>query len=260
MKGFKFQRSATTRVLTAAPELRYVAYYHADEARLKACMLDYEHRSFVYVLTVDYNGSEHYIYAGKSSAQYARMLNHLHQYAFDHLYLFETEPGKLNQCEAAVIRELAPLYNRLHNPLADRNRTLLGIQYDTMKDASAIHQDLKIQEAYSRTCLFGFALPGDAFRVLEQKASAENLTCSELLQNILEKMFPQEIAEQITRLESVDTNLISVQAYGDQNSKSREQIKCYCRKNRLPGAMRIGRDWVIPKDTRFPKDHRRKGT
>ena len=37
------------------------------------------------------------------------------------------------------------------------------------------------------TCLYGFALPGAVYSVLEQQAKAANCTCSELLQVILER-------------------------------------------------------------------------
>lgn len=255
-----FQRSTTNRVLTAAPELRFVAFYHSNEERLKDCMNDYEHRSFVYVLTKDYNGTEHYIYAGKSKAQYARLLMHLRKFAFDHLYLFECEPKQLTKCEAAVIQELTPLYNVQHNPMAERNRQLLGIDYDSQKDAKTIHHHLEQKLRYEATCLYGFALPGPVFSVLEQQAEQHHCTCSELLQRILESTYPQEIAKRISQYGQPQTNLISSQAYGLNNGKSQEQIKVYCRNNRLSGAVRIGRDWILPKDTRFPEDHRRRGS
>ena len=66
----------------------------------------------------------------------------------------------------------------------------------------------------------------------------------------------------VAKLEAVDsaagkTNLITTRVYGKQNGKSPEQIKQYLhQKNRLPGAVKVGRDWVIPQDTRFPEDLR----
>ena len=44
------------------------------------------------------------------------------------------------------------------------------------------------------------------------------------------------------------------------HGKSQEQVKQYCHGNRIDGAVRIGRDWVIPRDSRFPEDHRRMGS
>lgn len=254
-----FQRSVTSRILAAAPDLEYVAYYHADEERLKACMNDYQHRAFVYVLTSQFHDAERFIYVGQSKAQYARLLNHLQKYAFDHIYLFECDPSQLNQCEAAVIRELKPLYNRNHNPLAERNRNLLGIDYEEQKDQSAIHRHLALQEAYETTSLFGFALPSAVFEVLQLHAKEEGYTCSELLQQLLERTYGQEIASKIPELREPQTNLVLPKEYGAQYGKSCEQIKVYCRNNRLPGAIQIGRDWILPRDTQFPEDHRRRG-
>ena len=91
------------------------------------------------------------------------------------------------------------------------------------------------------------------------QAEKQQCTCSELLQSILENTYPQEIAKMIPLQEQPETNLISSQAYGKSNGRSQEQIKVYCRNHRLPGAIRIGRDWVLPRDTRFPEDHRKRG-
>lgn len=259
MSKATFQRSTTARVLVAAPELRFVASYNAHEERLKACMNDYERRSFVYVLTVEFHGTEHYIYVGKSKAQYARLLMHLHRFEFDYIYLFECQSEELARCEIAAIRALTPLFNRHHNPLAERNRQLLCIAYDEIMDAATIRRYLALQESYNTTCLYGFALPGAVFSVLNQQAEMSNCTCSELLQQILERTYPREIAAQIPALEEPHTNLVLPQDYAKLHHRSKEQIKAYCHKDRLPGAVRIGRDWIFPVDTRFPEDHRRKG-
>ena len=44
--------------------------------------------------------------------------------------------------------------------------------------------------------------------------------------------------------------------YAKRHRKSVEQIKVLCRAGRIHGATKIGRDWVIPKDTPYPFDHR----
>lgn len=44
--------------------------------------------------------------------------------------------------------------------------------------------------------------------------------------------------------------------YANRHHKSVEQIKVFCRAGRIRGATKIGRDWVIPKDTPYPFDHR----
>lgn len=98
-----------------------------------------------------------------------------------------------------------------------------------------------------------------AFSALEEKAVEENRTCSEMIQVILEERLEVGIAAKLEGAESVtdETNLITTKVYGKQNGKSPEQIKQYLhQKNRLPGAVKVGRDWVIPQDTRFPEDLR----
>ena len=154
-----FQRRTTTRVKTVAPHLRFIAFYHKEEARLNACMHDYEGRSFVYVLSSIHKGQEYFLYVGKTKAQYARCLSHSKKYAYDHIYLFECEPESLTSCETAVIKELCPLYNRHHNPCAERYCMLLGIDYEAVQDTDMIHHHLEQLSEYEKKGLFGFSLP-----------------------------------------------------------------------------------------------------
>lgn len=44
--------------------------------------------------------------------------------------------------------------------------------------------------------------------------------------------------------------------YAKRHRKSVEQIKVFCRAGRIRGATKVGRDWVIPKDTPYPFDQR----
>lgn len=134
----------------------------------------------------------------------------------------------------------------------------MSIAYDSPKDTETIHRNLEQKLRYEATNLYGFSLPGAVFSVLEQQARQQHCTCSELLQCILENTYPEEIAQTVPLQIPSETNLISSQAYGRINSRSQEQIKVYCRNNRLSGAVRVGRDWLLPKDTRFPEDHRRR--
>ena len=90
-----------------------------------------------------------------------------------------------------------------------------------------------VQRSYEETCLYGFALPGAVYSVLEQQAKAANCTCSELLQVILERAYPREISRQISVQGPAETNLISSAAYGQSYGKSQEQVKQYCHGNRL---------------------------
>lgn len=51
-------------------------------------------------------------------------------------------------------------------------------------------------------------------------------------------------------------NMITAQEYADMYGKSVEQIKVFCRKGRLSGAVKLGRDWLIPSDAPYPADNR----
>ena len=259
MGKIAFQRLTTKRIQRVAPKLKYVAFYHACEDRLNACMRDYADRSFVYILSSMYEGEEFFLYAGKSKAQYARCLNHSKNYAYDHIYLFECEEEFLKDSEVAVIAELCPLFNKQHNPMAGQLNRILQINYAAKQDRKRIRHYLKRYAKYKRMGLYGFALPVAVFSALEEKAVEENRTCSEMIQVILEERLEVGIAAKLEGAESVtdETNLITTKVYGKQNGKSPEQIKQYLhQKNRLPGAVKVGRDWVIPQDTRFPEDLR----
>ena len=255
-----FQRVTTARVMGAAPNLKYIAFYHGNEERLNSCMNDYVDRSFVYILSADYCGKEYFLYAGKSKAQYARMLNHSKKFAYDYIYLFECEPKQLAESERAVISELQPLFNKQGNPMWKRYAALLGINYDVVQDKTAIHRYLELYEKYNAVELFGFALPPTIFALVKQKAAAQNMTCSEWMQRVLEDVFMDEIAAALPQLnEDVPSNLISTERYGELHKKSREQIKQYLRqRNRIPGVLKVGRDWILPQDAKFPEDQRKK--
>ena len=49
---------------------------------------------------------------------------------------------------------------------------------------------------------------------------------------------------------------ITVKEYSEKYKKSVEQVKVFCRKGRIKGAKKIGRDWMIPKDAIYPIDRR----
>ena len=257
-----FQRSTTERIIHAAPNLKYIAFYHADEERLNSCLNDYVKRAFVYVLSADYKGQEHFLYVGKSKSQYARMLNHSKKYAFDHLYLFECEPEQLTECERAVIHELTPLFNKNCNPMLSRYENILCIDYRAIQDKESIHHYLDLYDKYKEVTLYGFSLPAVLFSIVEQKASASNLTCSEWLQTQLEKLLSNEVATALPKYDAAaQSNLISCKAYGALHNRSQEQVKQYLRQgNRIAGGLKMGRDWVFPRDARFPEDKRKRST
>ena len=255
-----FQRTATSRVMATAPNLKFIALYHTDETRINACMLGYRGRAFVYVLTADRNGTETYLYVGKSQAQYERFLGHLRRFAFDHIYLFECEPEHLAKSESAVIRELTPLFNRQHNPLAERNKQILGIDNTTPKDVALTQHYLLLQEQYAPIGTYGFSLPPAVFSVLQTKAREANCNCSEMLQRVLENAFSSEIAYALHSQQDNSnlTNLVTSKIYADLHNHSREQVKQYCTQRRIYGSLRVGRDWVLVKDADYPMDRRKK--
>lgn len=257
-----FQRSTTERIIHAAPNLKYIAFYHANEARLNSCLNDYVKRSFVYILSADYRGQEHFLYVGKSKSQYTRMLNHSKKYAFDHLYLFECEPEQLSDCERAVITELTPLFNKNCNPMLHRYENILRIDYQAVQSKESIHRYLDLCEKYREVTLYGFSLPAVLFSIVEQKACASNLTCSEWLQIQLEKLLATDVATTLpVHNEEAHSNLISCKAYGAMHNRSQEQVKQYLHQgDRIAGGLKIGRDWVFPRDARFPEDKRKRST
>ena len=259
LKKARMQRMITTRILDAAPNLKYVAFYHSSDERFNACMRDYEDRTFVYVLTVVYHGEEHFLYVGKSKAQYSRCLLHNKRYDYDHIYLFECASEVVLESEASVIRELRPLFNRAHNPEWKRNQMLLGIDYNAIQNKRKIHKYLKQYEAYNCNGLFGFVLPLALFAALKKEALQNECSCSEYVQRILEDALASSIVEMIESNDLEDTNLVNTKIYAEIHGRSEEQIKQYLRqKDRVSGARRIGRNWVIPRDSKFPDDHRGK--
>ncbi len=51
---------------------------------------------------------------------------------------------------------------------------------------------------------------------------------------------------------------ISATEYAIKHNKSVEQIKVLCRKNKIKGARKFGRDWLIPENAPYPEDGRKK--
>lgn len=64
--------------------------------------------------------------------------------------------------------------------------------------------------------------------------------------------------EDIFKVEIEPTNLLTASEYGDLHGKSVEQVKVYCRSGRILGAVKMGRNWMIPADARYPADGRLK--
>lgn len=222
-------------------------------------MRTYGDRSFVYIFSSCYEDQEYFLYAGKSKAQYATILTHSKQYAFDYLYLFECAPEYLAESEKAVIRELAPIFNRRDNPEADRMGVLLNIDYDAVQSMETIERYLRRYANYKKQGLFGFALPVVMYTALEEEAAREGCTCGELVCAILEQKFLEPGHMDLDHVRDIETNLLNTEGYGNLHSRSQEQVKQYLhQKGRMPGTMKFGRDCLIPCDTKFPEDLRGK--
>ena len=260
MKKTAYLRLTTNRIMSAAPDLKFVAIYHREEERLNASMMGYGDRSFVYILVTVLDGEEHFLYVGKSKSQYTRCLTHSRRIEYTHMYLFESSPEQLSQNERLVIQELVPFLNRAANPEADRYRKLLNIDYDGVYDAEKIQDMIQRYKRYQNIGLFGFAIPVALFAALETEASASNCTCSEMIQLILEREFLSDGKVKLDVVSDMTTNLVTTNEYGRSHDKSPEQIKQYLhQKTRLPGTAKVGRDWVIPRDVKFPDDRRSVG-
>lgn len=256
-----FQKTTTSRVSAVAPQLKYIAFYPAEDARTKAFMSGYENRALVYILTVHHAGREIYLYAGKSQASYSRFITHLNHFAFDNIYLFECDPEHLTKSEAAVIHEFRPLLNQNHNPDAKHNKQFFGIQTAKTQNMDTIQHYLQLKERYTPVGLYGFSLPPAIFAVLSKNATKLGCSCSQVIQQLLEQTYSQEIIDdlQLSNEKTPSTNLITAKAYGALHGRSREQIKQYLNQgNRVLGTAKIGRDWVLLNDAEFPKDLRKK--
>lgn len=107
--------------------------------------------------------------------------------------------------------------------------------------------------------LFGFALPVVLYTALEDAAAEAGCSCGELVFQILENQLLRYGKMDLDHVQYMETNLVSAEGYGDIHSRSQEQVKQYLhQKGRMPGTVKIGRDWIIPIDMKFPEDRRGK--
>ena len=253
-----YPRRTIARVKKAARDLHFVAYYQCHEDWVNDCMHDYADRAIVYILASKYEGQEYILYVGKTQTQYTRFIKHSSHYEYDTIYLFECAPEVLDRCEAAVIKSLCPLFNRYHNPEAERYRTLLDINNESEQSAKDIRRYLERHVRYKKFGVYGFALPVELYAALEKVSEAQGIGCSIFAQELLEKTLQKETAKQLSKGEAPKerTNLVSSKEYGEIHGKSREQVKAYLtQQDRLTG-IKIGRDWILPKDAKFPEDLR----
>lgn len=55
-----------------------------------------------------------------------------------------------------------------------------------------------------------------------------------------------------------DSKLIPITEYAAMYGVSREMIKTYCRDGRIPGAIKAGGNWVVPRGAAYPTDTRQR--
>lgn len=258
------KKSVTTlveRIERKIPQLSFTAYYDAEDPMLLASMRVYRDRPFIYVLSIDVDDREEIIYVGQSVNQYARMMNHLVNYAFNKVYLFACDESALNETEAKAIRMLTPLFNRLHNPKAVQYQRVLNIEYDVSHDREETVRYLKMWKEYCEVGLYGFALPPALYGILKQDAANHKRTVSDELMDILEAVFADEIHSAVEQKRGVQKcNLITAETYAERHDRSVEQAKQYLHQNDRLVGRKIGRDWVVIEDTPWPQDRRERAT
>lgn len=256
-----FESLLISRITKIAPSLKFTGQYRAAEEFVTSCMLCYKNRSFVYVLTSIIRNKEYCIYVGQTSLQSARFASHIKKTEFTRIYLFECDKNDLNSSERLIIEELKPIYNLKNNPCAVRYKDIIKIDYSTYKDFEKIQKDIQMKEKYETIGLYGFALSSSIYSFLKTKSVENNCTCSEVLQQILENIFTADISKEFqSNSENKQTNLTTINNYAESHRHSRESIKQFLNGNphRIPGAQKLGRDWILPFDAPFPSDKRKK--
>ena len=97
------------------------------------------------------------------------------------------------------------------------------------------------------TTIIGRAETEEAFQETTQTIHDDLLRYHELF----------DIYNDYDGVNNIKTNLVTTKSYGVSHARSREQVKQYLHQHeRMPGAAKIGRDWIIPYDTKFPQDLR----
>lgn len=54
----------------------------------------------------------------------------------------------------------------------------------------------------------------------------------------------------------ISTKFLSVEEYANLHDRSSEMIKALLRQNRIPGAQKLGKTWIIPSDAPYPSKKR----
>lgn len=258
------KKSVTTlveRIEGKIPQLSFTAYYDAEDPMLLASMRVYRDRPFIYFLSIDVDDREEIIYVGQSVNQYARMMNHLVNFAFSKVYLFACDESASNETEAKAIKFLTPLFNRLHNPKAVQFQRVLNIEYDVAHNREETVRYLRMWKDYCEVGLYGFALPPVVYGILKQDAANHKRTVSDELVDILEAVYAEELHPAVAEKRKIrKSNLLTAENYAELHGRSVEQAKQYLHQNDRLVGRKIGRDWVVIEDTPWPQDRRERAT
>lgn len=260
MSRTKTVTKITEMITHVAPELRFAAAYNADDPQLAGSMKLYENRCFIYVLTIQFEGTEKCLYVGETRFQYGRFLQHKMNFSFDRIYLYECEEHALCTCETAVIRSLTPLFNKNNNPFYCRYNRVLDINNVITNNRNEVTKCLRKWADYCDAGLYGFALPPAIYRLIKASAQSHGVTVSEELTILLEACYVEDIADELNRttLEEEKTNLVTTNEFGAKHGKSQEQIKQYLHQDGRLTGRKFGRDWVLIDDEKLPEDRRKK--
>lgn len=250
-----------TAVANAVPELKYCAKYNATDTDFNSCTRAYQHRSFIYLLTVDWHGAATPIYAGRTCGSYSRMLMHKKNFEFDHIYLFECKKSRLSCCEENVIKTLAPLYNRDYNPSGFRFGQLLNIEYDGEKSKVQTLEYLDLFQQCKNKGVFTFELHEHEYLTLKLLAQASDITPSQYLGNLITHNANKQIINAAISLSNGTNrfNALTTAEYASLHNISQETAKKYVQQGKLPSA-KVGGVHIIPPDSaqNLPPDRRKK--
>lgn len=57
----------------------------------------------------------------------------------------------------------------------------------------------------------------------------------------------------------VDEDYVTIQEYADEHGRFESRIKTLCQEGRIPGAIKKGNRWFVPRNAPYPKDARYSG-
>lgn len=261
MKNIMSMKQMCKRVKELVPETRFVARYEATDKELSTILKQYRNTSFLYLLVSNWENEKCIIYVGKSINQYNRMLNHKKKYEYDEIYLFYVPMRIQSQAESRLIEELHPLYNKACN---EKRKELekIGIRQEGYKSQEKILEDIRVLVSSQKMQHMIFYLPCKYAMALRRESEKRKETTNEILEKILDEFLPEESWREEIKMGMGQSDripeLLTTKEYAKLHHKSVEQIKVHCRNNRIAGAYKFERDWLIPCGAPYPEDARRR--